>query len=149
MDKNFKKLIQNLSLGSHEVVVDVIDPVTNITLYKKEGKDFMLKYADSIENWFSSLASKHKVNKIQVVTFEVSGNFYRKMPVNIDIAYAKSESLQRVIRETRGKLNRDLEKSKILNGFVMQQLKMYLNGKCSYEELKRVQKIVNEEHNKI
>ena len=111
----------------------------------------MLKHADTIENWFKSLATKHKVDKIEVIKFKPCKNIYLKAPVILKIIYDKSnsDSYKRVLRETKEKLTNDFEETKILQGFFMQQFKMYLNGRCSSEELKRAGKIVTDEMNKI
>ena len=146
MNHHFKNLVKDLSLDNHRFVVDVIEPETNITLYKKEGKEFMLKYADTIEDWFSSLAQKHKVNKIEVIKFKTCKNSYQRMPVITNITYIK-ESYKDVRKRCLEKLNREYEDSKLKQDFFMQQFKMYLNDKCSYEELKRVGQIVTTEIN--
>jgi len=149
MNHHFKNLVKDLSLDNHRFVVDVIEPETNITLYKKEGKEFMLKYADTIEDWFGSLATKHKVNKIEVIKFKTCNNIYLKSPVIHKIIYDKSntDGYKKVLREAKEKLTKDFENTKILQGYFMQQFRMYLNDKCSYEELKRVGQIVTTEIN--
>ena len=145
MKQSFKDLIKDLSTDNSKFVVDIIDSETNITLYKKQGKELMLKHADTIEDWFKSLATKHKVDKIEVIKFKTCKKIYQKMLI-IDIIYAK-ESYKDVRKHCLEKLNREYEDSKRLQDFFMQQFKMYLNDKCSLEELKRAGQIVTTEMN--